>query len=246
MLKLASWNIHRCIGSDGHYHPSRVRSVLRMLDADLVALQEVELFSHDPELLEFLCAGSQWVPVHGVTLERDSGRYGNAVLSRLPLRSVQRLDLSFGGREPRGVLDIHCALPGSNGAEQQLRVLATHFGLLPRERRRQASIVGKLLDAPALRPTPTWTVLMGDFNEWLLWGRPLRRLRRHFPPAPAPRTFPSRQPVFALDRIWMKGPFDGLKVTAVNTPETRRASDHLPLLAELQGETHSGVTQHTP
>jgi endonuclease/exonuclease/phosphatase family metal-dependent hydrolase len=125
-LRLASYNIHRCIGSDGRYDPYRIREVLRALDADVVALQEVEVFRHDPAILDFLCEDRAWRPVHGITLSRDSGDYGNAMLSRLPVSQVRRQDLSFRGREPRGALHLRFDLDGI-----ALRVIATHFGLRP-------------------------------------------------------------------------------------------------------------------
>jgi endonuclease/exonuclease/phosphatase family metal-dependent hydrolase len=230
MLRLASYNIHRCIGSDGRYDPFRIREVLRALNADVVALQEVEVFRHDPEILEFLCEDSPWRPVHGVTLSRDSGDYGNAILSRLSAIDVRRQDLSFPLREPRGALHLRLDLGGV-----ALRVIATHFGLRPVERRAQAQAVADELEAIRSRgDTPAVTVLMGDFNEWFLWGRALRRLRGYFLQAPAPRTFPSRWPLFALDRIWVTPGARGLAIEAVNTPLTRVASDHLPLLARLR------------
>ena len=78
---------------------------------------------------------------------------------------------------------------------------------------------------------------MGDLNEWFLWGRPLRWLHRHFENTPAPATFPSRLPVLALDRIWVK-PRHLLRQLTVHTSRlARRASDHLPLVAEIAVET---------
>jgi endonuclease/exonuclease/phosphatase family metal-dependent hydrolase len=80
-------------------------------------------------------------------------------------------------------------------------------------------------------------VLLGDLNEWLLWGRPLRWLRRHFAPAPHLPTWPARLPMFALDRIWVQ-PHDALlSLDTHRTPAARRASDHLPLKALLSVET---------
>ena len=81
------------------------------------------------------------------------------------------------------------------------------------------------------RPYPT--VLVGDLNEWFLWGRPLRRLHAHFGATPAPATYPAGWPVFALDRMWVK-PLDRLLgVTVHNSPLARQASDHLPLLGRF-------------
>lgn len=230
MLTLATWNIHRCIGADGRYDPDRTRRVLRSLDADVVALQEVEVFHRDPELLPFLCADSDWRAIHGVTLDRPSGLYGNAVLTRLPVRNERRLDLSVRGREPRGALDLDLDVPGG-----VLRLLATHLGLRPGERRRQAGALVAALEDDAHGIRPSRTVLMGDFNEWLLWGRPLRRLRKVFPPVPAPRTFPARRPLFALDRIWLSTGRSGLDLAVAAAAEARQASDHLPLVARLAG-----------
>lgn len=228
-MKLASYNIHRCIGSDGVYDPARVREVMRHLDADVIGLQEVEVFKDDPGLLEYLCRDSDWRPIHGATLRRASGAYGNALFSRIPVLDVWRQDLSFRNREPRGALHARLDI-----GELVLRVIVTHFGLRAGERRFQAREVASVLDAESRSiDKPDVTVLMGDFNEWFLWGRALRRLRRHFMPAPAPATFPSRFPIFALDRIWVSpGPYK-TGVQAISTPLTRIASDHLPLLARL-------------
>lgn len=230
VLTLASYNIHRCIGSDGRYEPARIRDVLRALDADVIALQEVEVFRDDPGILDFLCEDSAWRPVHGVTLSRSSGEYGNAVLCRLPIDNVQRQDLSFRQREPRGALHIRTRRAGA-----PLHVAATHFGLRPVERRTQAEALADELDAIAQgSDAPVVTVLMGDFNEWFLWGRTLRHLGGRFLPGPAPRTFPARWPLFALDRIWVTPGARSFELEAIRTPLTRIASDHLPLRARLR------------
>src|SRR5439155_964389 len=122
--------------------------------------------------------------------------FGNAVLSRFAFKTIAHLDLAVGDYEPRGALDV-CI---ETGAQQVLRVVATHLGLRPGERREQ---VRRLL-AAIERDVPHPTVLMGDLNEWFLWGRPLRWLHTHFREEPmAPRTFPAWRPMFALDRIWV-------------------------------------------
>ncbi|MEE4175793.1 MAG: endonuclease/exonuclease/phosphatase family protein [Xanthomonadales bacterium] len=243
MLTLATWNIHRCIGADGEYRPDRIRDVLRSLDADLVALQEVERFRHDPELLDFLCEGSDWTPVSGVTLERESGAYGNALLCRFPRRHLCRHDISVGMQEPRGVIDLVCDAPASAGF-RSVRVLATHLGLGMVERRRQLTRLHELVREQPGGPAVDLTVLMGDLNEWLPGSRSLRRLRQAFLPHASPRSFPARRPWFALDRIWVRGDIGSFEVRAIRTPETRLASDHLPLSARvgpaLRGASGSG------
>jgi endonuclease/exonuclease/phosphatase family metal-dependent hydrolase len=76
-------------------------------------------------------------------------------------------------------------------------------------------------------------VLLGDLNEWFLWGRPLRWLRRHFGRAPAPATFPARWPVFALDRIWVEPARLLERIEVHRGAPANAASDHLPLVATL-------------
>ena len=226
-LTLASYNIHRCYGRDGIYDPARIRQVLRELDAQVIALQEVELLHEAPGLLDFFCEDSPWKVIQGTTLTGDSGHYGNALLTALPLHSLHRIDLSQPGREPRGAL--HLWLEHETGL---LELIATHLGLRPAERRSQIQqLLGVLENSYSTQAEADVTVLMGDLNEWFLWGRPLRWLRRHFQHSPSPASYPARYPLFALDRIWVK-PYQKLaSVSVVNNPLTQVASDHLPLLA---------------
>ena len=104
--------------------------------------------------------------------------------------------------------------------------------LRPAERREQVTrLLGALTEA---RSAALPTILLGDLNEWFLWGRPLRWLHRHFEATPAPATFPAGFPVFALDRIWVK-PRRLLRRLFVHaSPLARQASDHLPVVAHLQ------------
>lgn len=224
-LVVATYNVHRCVGRDGRHDPARIRAVIDELDADVLALQELEW---RPEaalhVLDELARDTGYTPVAGPTLFRADGHYGNALLTRLAVRRVDRLDLSVPGREARGAIDA--GLEAEWGA---VRVLATHLGLRAGERRAQMQ---QLLEALSVTPAPT--VLMGDLNEWFLWGRPLRWLRAHFGQAPAPATFPAQWPVLALDRIWVEPEQMLREVRTHRSPLARLASDHLPLLGVLE------------
>jgi endonuclease/exonuclease/phosphatase family metal-dependent hydrolase len=112
-------------------------------------------------------------------------------------------------------------------AGKTVRVVVTHFGLRPVERRFQAR---RMIEALGVLTEHT-VVLMGDLNEWFLFGRPLQWLHRHFGKVRTPATFPSFHPVFALDRILVSPRFNLLSLERVATPETPVASDHLPLRA---------------
>jgi endonuclease/exonuclease/phosphatase family metal-dependent hydrolase len=111
-----------------------------------------------------------------------------------------------------------------------LRIVATHLGLRAGERRFQMRRLLALLDSSS----SDVTVLLGDFNEWFNWARPLRWITRRLGGLPAPATFPSRRPLLALDRIWVHPPQTVIDLRPHHSPATAIASDHLPLVADLR------------
>jgi len=224
-LSLLSYNIHRCVGMDGRPDAERVAGVIRELRPDLVALQEVaRSYGGDwhADQLGFLAAATGMQAIGGPTMQRADGDYGNALLVRGDVREVRRLDLSFPGREPRGALDVEIRFGGA-----ELRVVVTHLGLRPGERRYQVRRLVEAFALSSVRPL----LLLGDLNEWLPWGRPARWLHRYFGRLPAPRTFPAPIPLFALDRILVTPREALLDLQAVASRQARRASDHRPLRA---------------
>ncbi|EIJ47681.1 metal-dependent hydrolase [Herbaspirillum sp. GW103] len=225
-LTVATYNIHGAVGTDGVFSPQRIAGVLKEIRADVVALQEVPLGGRSqPDVLALLREETGFHAVEGPTLQSAERRYGNAVLSRYPILAKESIDLSFGSREPRGALDADIDCHG-----HMLRVIATHLGLKPAERRAQ---IKRLLQAFDTDQAPV--ILMGDVNEWFMWGRALRWLVSHFEAAPAPPTFPSRWPLLALDRIWISPRQRLLQVQVHRTALARVASDHLPLVAHIDG-----------
>lgn len=223
-ITVASYNIHLGIGRDGHLKPQRIAAVIKELRADIVALQEVALGAPGFNMLEYLRTACGMSAIAGPTLVTPHGEYGNAILTHCRATEVRRLDLNVARREPRGALDVEFDCDG-----QRLRLIATHLGLRPAERREQ---IRRLLRC-VRDGCPMPTVLIGDLNEWFLWGRPVRWLRPHFMHAPAPPTFPSRWPLFALDRVWVKPQRALRRVTVHASALARIASDHLPLTAVL-------------
>jgi endonuclease/exonuclease/phosphatase family metal-dependent hydrolase len=228
-LTLVTYNIHACVGGDGRFQPDRTVAVLREVGADLAAIQEVE--QHDvagQDLLEYLASALEMDAIAGPTLLRGTRTYGNALLTRLPILAVERVDLGVPRREPRGALDVRLSW-----GQRRLQVVATHLGLRPGERRRQVRQVLSLFEPRRA----DIAVLMGDLNEWLLWGRPLRWLRRHFAGmSQTPATYPARLPLLALDRIWANPAAALSRIECHRTETARRASDHLPLKAILTDE----------
>jgi len=193
-LRIATYNVHGAVGVDGKFTPERIAAMLAEINADIFALQEVPLGgSAAPDVLAILRRMTGLHAVAGPTLDTPARRYGNAVLTRFPAHAVRTLGLSFRSREPRAALaaDIDC-----DG--ETWRVVATHLGLASRERRAQVERVLQSFDTPAMPVT-----LLGELNEWFIYGRTLRRLVAHFYRARSPRTFPIRYPLFALERIWV-------------------------------------------
>jgi endonuclease/exonuclease/phosphatase family metal-dependent hydrolase len=227
LLRVATYNIHRWAGRDGVGAPKRIAKVLKGINADVTALQEVGYEAGGSQnTLADMGRTTQTRTLAGPTLIEGRSRYGNAVLTRFSPRKVDRWDLSVPGREPRGAIALVLTIN-----TRSVQVVATHLGLGPAERRQQMQRLRTLMDK---LPTTDVTILMGDFNEWFRWARPLRWVRRQFGRQPAPATFPSRQPLLALDRIWVK-PADHLKVlrTYRQSPAPA-ASDHLPLVAHVR------------
>ena len=230
-LRLASYNVHRCVGSDGAHHPDRVAEVLREIDADIVGLQEVDS-GFEPRFgvdqLDRLATRMGMEAIEGPTLLGANGNYGNALLTRLPVRSVRRLDLSFRRRERRGALDVDVTTPAGT-----VRTVVTHFGLHRRERAVQAVRLARHLVA---EPRPV-TVLLGDFNEWRPLAGALRSLEDLLGRAPRLRSFPARWPLLALDRIWVS---PAAALESIHTHPSALAcvaSDHLPVVANLRWRT---------
>jgi endonuclease/exonuclease/phosphatase family metal-dependent hydrolase len=231
-LVVATYNVHGFVGRDGARDPERVTRVLEELDADVVALQEV-LSDPDEGPLRAMERRLGVRAVEGPTLAHHAGAFGNALLTRLPLRGVRRLDLSVPDREPRGAID--CTLETDAGL---LRVVATHLGLRARERRVQV----RRLTAELARPGAAMLVLLGDMNDWRSRVGPLATVRAMLGPSPRPRSFPAWRPALALDRIWAR-PASRLRHVRVHrTPLAREASDHLPVRGELRLTPAAGTT----
>lgn len=226
-LRLASYNVHSCIGTDYCYDPERVLAVLREIDADILALQEIgdrkgPRVDRDDQF-DFLRENLRMDGVFAAELVRGRDRFGNAVFVRGAIVDTQAMDLSIGSFERRNALD--CLVDTDHG---RLRIVATHLGLFPHERRRQ---IGKLADLMTRRDEPV-AALMGDFN---IFGPQRRMLKAIGAPQPLPRlpTFPAYRPMMSLDRIWAIPTSAVVSLRVHRTELSRVASDHLPLVGEL-------------
>ncbi|WP_119462037.1 endonuclease/exonuclease/phosphatase family protein [Rhodospirillaceae bacterium SYSU D60014] len=246
-MVVATYNVHACVGVDRRYDPDRVAAVIRELDADIVALQEVSARDRRGTMIDefvYLAKVTGFDAVPGPCLIDRRGIFGNVLLTRRPVKAVRRIDLSIPGREPRGAIDVDVATVGGD-----VRVIATHLGLRPAERRQQVANLLKALDAAESDCRPS--ILLGDLNEWRRRGGSLQPLETNFDPTPVSSTFPSWCPVLSLDRIFASGGNGnaGPSVAAQvhRSRGARVASDHLPLRAvitwDVAGDVAKGATR---
>jgi len=226
-LVVASYNIHKCVGTDGRFDPGRIAAVIAEMNPDVVAIQEADKrFGRKQGLLDIKKlekeTGLSLIPT---SAKADGhGWHGNALLLRKgKVTDMRRLALP--GAEPRGALVVDLDLPTG-----PLRLVAAHLGLLRRSRRWQLrSILNAIEEGPRMP-----ILLVGDLNEWRPGRKSsLHELRPVFGPLSHGHfSFPSYFPVIALDRV-IGSP--GL-VTAMEVHDSELAqvaSDHLPLKATI-------------
>ncbi len=226
-LRIASYNIHECTGMDFRRDPERIAAVIRSLDADIVALQEV---LSDPgaapsSQVRFLAEKTgMYMAVAGPTLRKADGQFGNALLSRFPITKVRLHDISVGSFEPRGIIDADIQV-----GDLTVRVLATHFGQWPMEGKRQGERLLEILGDNPEHPV----IVMGDMNGWVPGNPVLRRLEERLGKPATRRTYPAPFPLLSLDRIWILPAGYRLVVEAPRSRLARIASDHLPIVATV-------------
>ena len=231
-LRIATYNVHRCRGLDGRTRPERIAAVLRTIDADVVALQEV--VGAGPQgggQTEALGAalGMGWVMTPARQLRGH--QFGNAVLSRCPITHHTGHDLTWKTCEPRRLQRVDISVDGHT-----LRVYNVHLGTAILERRHQAR---RLAAVVADRSVSGPKLVLGDFNEWTrglattLLSERLHSvdLRDH---VRRRRTYPGLFPILHLDHIYYAGRVEIVRIEVPRTRLTLIASDHLPLVADVR------------
>ncbi|WP_379922728.1 endonuclease/exonuclease/phosphatase family protein [Erythrobacter sp. R86502] len=227
-IKVASYNIHKGVGTDRQRDPARILKVLQEVDADIVCLQEADLrFGKRTSVLPpFLIAShTDYVPVP-LDVQHDSmGWHGNAILVKNGITVESHDIIHIPCLEPRGVVTATLGIGSA-----QVSVFGMHLDLSGLWRVRQARAIATLADsARSDRPT----MLMGDLNEWRANSGCFREFGKHFSVLDPGPSFPSRRPLGRLDRIMHS---DQLKATGCGvhrSPLATTASDHLPVWAEL-------------
>ena len=228
MIRVASYNIRKAVGTDWQRRPDRVLAVINEVDADVVALQEVDrrfgerLTSLSPELI---ADNTPYTALRFGVRPGSIGWHGNTILVRKTFRVISQMPLALPGLEPRGAVMADIDL-----GTQHLRVVGLHLGLIGLWRKRQAVAV---LDQLQKFEQHIPTVIMGDLNEWTVDGGCLAHFAHaHHVAAPGP-SFHSSMPIIAFDRIITTPDITVQRMGVHTSSSARRASDHLPVWAQL-------------
>jgi endonuclease/exonuclease/phosphatase family metal-dependent hydrolase len=229
MIRVASYNMRKAIGTDRRRRPERTLDVLNELDADVIALQEADrrFGSRASAIpLHMIDEHSDYKPVAFGARDGSLGWHGNALLVRKGAEILHKELLHLPSLEPRGAVTADLRLNG-----EALRVVGMHLDLSGLWRRQQAhAILHHLESREAAMPA----VLMGDLNEWSVRGGCLRDFAHHLTFADCGRSFHVRRPVARLDRIMVTEGL-GIEQCGVHHSATaRKASDHYPVWANLR------------
>ena len=251
VLRVVTYNVHYCKGLDGRFAPDRIARILRDLDPDIIALQEIDVGrprSRGDDQLAHLAAELGLNQLFCPSIVNGAEKYGHGLLSAHPLQLVRQARLPTGNVsviEPRDGLHAKVTLDG-----REISVITTHLGLNYLER---AAQIDRLLDEDFLGGIDPGqpALFLGDLNLspggklyrrlTARWHRVnghgvFRDVQAHAPGHVALKTFPSFLPVRQLDHIFATPHFDILGVHSPANLLTRRASDHLPLVADLELE----------
>lgn len=239
-IRVVTYNIHKCRGLDRRVRPARIVEVLREMDADIIALQEVVSLrggAREKDQARFISEELNMKCSVGGTRIHNGGIYGNAVLTRLPLIETKNYDISVRGREQRGCMRADISANGGG----LLHVFNVHLGTAFIERRHQGRklVNNAILNNEELSGA---RILVGDFNEWTR-GLTTRLLAAHLTSADIrthlmrSKTYPGVLPFLHLDHVYFD---DSLELEAMTLHKSRTAivaSDHLPLIADFRVET---------
>lgn len=241
-LRVMTYNVHGCVGVDRRLDVDRVAAVIAREAPDIVALQELDvgrLRSGGVDQARAIAARLGMNSHFHAAFRVAEEEYGDALLSALPMRLVRAGPLPKPAGVPRlerrGALWTAVRLP--EGGE--LQAMNTHLGLVPLEQRGQVdALLGRdWAGAEAFARGPS--LLLGDFNatsRYAAYRRltaALRDLQRSFPAEPV-RTFPGRLPMLRIDHVFAAGPVRAVEAWAPNTALARAASDHLPLVMDVE------------
>lgn len=237
-IRILTYNIHKAIGGiDRKYDLERVAQTVEHYQPDIAFLQEVDAgvprsnFDVQVEQLAERLGFPHWAFQANVRLTK--GHYGNAILCRFPVHEQWDVDLTIPLKKRRRALVVKTHLSIA-GHDRTLFLCNLHLGLAGFERVMQ---LRRLLSWEHLRllHRETPAIIGGDFND--VYGSLSRRVMTPSGFQTATRdtkTFPAFLPIRSLDAIYYRGDVKLHHAFAGHTTLSKHASDHLPLMADLE------------
>ena len=226
-VRVMSYNIKHGRGNDGVIDLERAARVIESVAPDVVTLQEVDEGcgrSGGVDQVGWLGERLGMRPLFGPFMDYDGGRYGMAILSRVPIVSWQNIVLPPGA-EPRSALAARVRLASG----RELVVVGIHLYASEEERLAQARAV---IEAFAEEAAPV--LLAGDFNSRP--GSPVMRLFEQGwtnPDKGEDRfTFHAEEPRREIDFILYRAA-SATRVAQLDVLHEPLVSDHRPLLLDL-------------
>ena len=234
-LKILSYNVHSCIGTDRKLDPARVAGVIAEAAPDVIGLQELDIGRSRTggiDQAQVIASLLQMDYHFHAALNVAEERYGDAILTPHPTRLLRAGMLPSHG-EQRGALSIELSHD-----TRPVQIVNTHLGLRSKDRNAQMQ---ELLGREWLSH-PDWVgrpqIMIGDLNATPM-TRTYKRIASvyrdaHVAVARPRATFPSRFPLLRLDHIFVSQEVKVVEARVISTPLARLASDHLPLLVTVE------------
>jgi endonuclease/exonuclease/phosphatase family metal-dependent hydrolase len=233
-FRVMTYNIHHGEGLDRKVDLQRIADLIKREQADIVALQEVDKGvqrTAQRDCPAELAALTGMTCVFSNNYHFQGGEYGNAVLTRFPVkRWTNRHFKMLRPGEQRGLVQVVLDVHG-----RELVVLDTHLDPRGDDAERWVSAAELMQAIQPYRGQPM--ILCGDFND-TPGSRTCQKFAQEFTDtwkaagAGDGFTIPAEMPRKRIDYIWTsKAPsIDALKVWV---PESE-ASDHRPVVAEFR------------
>lgn len=239
-LRVATYNVHGCVGADGVRSEQRIARVIEEMEADVVGLQELDHGRARSARIDQAGAIAEqlgWHRYFHPAMRHSEELYGDAIVSRHPIAVRRAAELPGSGvwycREKRGAIWAEIDTPA--GA---LQIINTHLGLGRGERLAQIrSLTGE--EWLGALPKEGATILLGDFNcvplspTYALLTRHLQDARTLVEPRRACRTFPTRAPLITVDYIFVNRAVAPRCLAVHRSSLADIASDHYPLVGDF-------------
>jgi endonuclease/exonuclease/phosphatase family metal-dependent hydrolase len=239
-LRIMTYNVHSCIGMDGKLAPERIARVIARANPDVVALQELDVGRARTEGIDQAHRIARYLEMDfhfHPAMHIEEERYGDAILTHLPMRLIKADALpglsDLPRLERRGALWVAIDVGG-----QEVQIINTHLGLFARERMEQVNALlgtdwlaneqcrGPVIlcgDFNAVPSSPASRRLCNDLNDAQM------KAEHHRPKS----TFFGRFPTARIDHVFVNSEVEVGNITVSDSELARVASDHLPLVVDV-------------